>query len=704
MKESFPINESSPINAKLLTKEKDAANLFPAKEFWCCMLVGWSIYVLLDATSVYLHNGDFLGQLPHSLLIAGLGILFGLVYRYWAHQFRWHFQNPLTLIPLAVLFAVISGYVFTLIDYSVLRGESVKDIVIGLAVRSENYWWFPFAISQWIGTSYALLIWLLLFNFIQAERYNLQPQKTTRLVSVAAVVVLYLFNEFFHALVVIAYYNPEGFLFSADFFINNIYILVAGAIFAASALLFRAQYPVFGSYLISSIPGLVFIIFCTSFFCMLIFRILFSMERLEQSSLVDLPKNIAAVFTGTGHLWLSKHEFIGTLRSQLDLQAVIVLLFMYIRYPSGHFTKQASDAVFDLKIWLQFWAYNISGWSVLGFYLYFSDLLSWQSVSDGFARTMLITLISGGMFVGLLMRSLIQRFQLLDKTLVRFSLAMFLLSIVFGLLLAGGLWLMGYVIVFASDAAVQLQQYEHLVKGGGFFIPLIAVTSAGCWMWVMIYEKSVAQRRQSHHQLRQLQLEKNYRESQLNLLAGKIDPHFIFNALNNIRALIREDAEKARESILVLSDILRIPLASSGSKIPLLDELTLARNYIKLSKIQLEHRLVYAENIDPELTQALIPPMVLQILMENAIKHGISQLPDGGKLVLEVYAVSGKLRCILSNNGSLQKESGQKGFGLGLNNIRERLQLLYGGDASFNLSEKNQVVFATLILPLEYSQ
>lgn len=692
------------MSENFLVKESGMANQFPAKEFWYCSIVGWGLYVLLNATGVYLHNGDFFGQLPHSLLIGGLGVLFGLAYRYSAHQFRWYYKNPLRLVSLSVFLAIVFGYVFTLIDYSVLRGEAVDDIVVGLITKPEGYWWFPFAISQWIGTSYVLLIWLQLFNFIQAERYDPHPQKATRLASIAAVVVLYLFNEFFHSLVVIAYYNPEGFLFSADFFINNIYVLLTGVVFGSAVLLFRAEHPLFGSYLLSLIPGLIFIIFCTSFFCMLTFRILFSMESLEQSSLVDLPKNIAAVFTGSGQLWLSKHEFIGTLRSQLDLQAVIVLLLMYFRYPSGHFRKSQSNRLFDLKVWVQFWAYNIGGWSVLAFYLYFSDLLSWQSVSDEFARTMLITLISGGLFVGLLMRSLIQRFKLLDKTLFGFSLAMFLLSLAFGLLLAGLLWLMGYVIVFASDVVAQLQQYEHLVKGGGFFIPLIAVTSAGCWMWVMIYEKSVAQRRQGQHQLRELQLEKNYKESQLNLLAGKIDPHFIFNTLNNIRALIREDAEKARESILVLSNILRIPLAGNGCKIPLLDELTIARNYIHLSKIQLEHRLSYAENINPELTQALIPPMVLQILIENAIKHGISQLPDGGKLVLEVYAVSGKLHCILTNNGKLQNESGQKGFGVGLSNIRERLQLLYGDDASFNLSEKNQVVFATLILPLEYSQ
>ena len=285
------------MSENFLVKESGMASQFPAKEFWYCSIVGWGLYVLLNATGVYLHNGDFFGQLPHSLLIGCLGVLFGVVYRYCAHQFRWHVKNPLKLVPLSVFLAIIFGYVFTLIDYSVLRGEAVDDIVVGLITKPEGYWWFPFAISQWIGTSYVLLIWLLLFNFIQAERYDPHPQKATRLTSMAAVVVLYLFNEFFHSLVVIAYYNPEGFLFSADFFINNIYVLLTGVVFGSAVLLFRAEYPVFGSYLLSLIPGLIFVIFCSSFFCMLTFRILFSMESLEQSSLVDLPKNIAAIFT-----------------------------------------------------------------------------------------------------------------------------------------------------------------------------------------------------------------------------------------------------------------------------------------------------------------------------------------------------------------------------------------------------------------------
>ncbi len=684
-------------------KEKTTASLLPAKEFWYCTAVGWGAYILLDTTSDYLHTGNFYGHLPHALLTTCLGVLFGLGYRYFAHHFRLHYQHPLALIPLAVILAIVVGYTFTAIDYAVLRSHSIQDIIIGLVVNPERYWWFPFAISQWIGTSYLLLIWLLLFNFIQAERYVLTPAKATLLISISALVMLYFFNEFFHALVVIAYYNPEGFLFSTDFFINNFYTLATGALFAATVMLLRAQSPLFGSYLISLLPSLLFLIFCTSFFCMLSFRLLSVVDSLWQGQLIDLPRNIAAVFTGSGQLWLNKHEFIGTLRSQLDIQTVVILLFLYFRYPCGHCNRQSGDGISELKIRLQFWAFNIGGWSVVGCYLYFSDLLNWQSVSYDFARMMLIALVAGGILAGLLMRPLIRRFQLLDSAIAGFSLGILTLSLVFGLLLTGGLWLMGYVIAFASDEATQLQQYEYLVNHGDFFIPLIVVTSAGCLMWIMIYEKSVAQRLKSNNQLKQLQLEKNYKELQLNLLAGKVDPHFIFNALNNIRALIREDAEKARESILVLSDILRMPLATESNKIPLLNELTLARNYIQLCKIQLESRLVYAENIDPALTGALIPPMFLQILIENAIKHGISQLPDGGKLVLDVRASSGMLRCILSNNGSVQIDSGQAGFGLGLNNIRERLQLLYGSEASFSLHEKNQMVFATLVLPLEYS-
>lgn len=691
MNKNFPCRGNSP------------ANRFPSKAFWYCTVTGWGIYGLLDAASVYLHNGDFLAQLPHSLLVSCLGILCGFGYRYGAHQFRVHFHNPLKLIPLAVVLAIILGYVLTLADYVLLRGQAALDIMSGLITRSDNNWWFPFVISQWIGTSYALLIWLLLFNFIQAERYDTQPRKASIWVAVVALAAFYLFNEFFHALVVIAYYNPEGFLFSADFFINNMLILLTGAACAALVLLLKAQYPVVGSYLLPLLPGLGFLVFCTSFFGMVIFRLLFSMEILQQHSLAELPQAIASVFTSPGQLWSSKNEFIGTLRSQLDLQAVIVLLFMYFRYPNGYFSRQHPEIIFDIKNIVQFWVYNISGWSVLGCYLYFSDLLSWQSVSNDFARTMLVTLVVGGVFVGLFMRSLIRRFRLLDKSLARFSVLMLLLSLVFGLLLAGSLWLMGYISVFAGDAVMQLQAYEQLVRGGDFFIPLIAVTSAGCWIWVMVYEKTVTQRIKVKQQLTQLQMERNLKELQLNQLAGKVDPHFIFNALNNIRALIREDADKAREAIVVLSKILRMPLASNANKIPLADEVDLVRNYIHLCKIQLEERLLFAEHIAPELTRALIPPMCLQILTENAIKHGISQLPDGGELILSVSASQGELICTLTNSGRLESSGVQPGFGVGLNSIRERLQLLYGEQASFSLHENDQRVLATLRLPLEYA-
>src|SRR5690606_4547950 len=158
--------------------------------------------------------------------------------------------HPLALIPLAVFIAIVFGYVFTLVSYALLRGYGTYDIVIGLLVNPAHYWWFPLAISQWIGTSYLLLIWLLLFNFIQAERYCADPSKTTVWVKLAAVAALYFFNELFHALVAVAYYNPDGFLFSAAFFGGSLSTLGVGLLFSSAVFLFNARTQLFNSYLI----------------------------------------------------------------------------------------------------------------------------------------------------------------------------------------------------------------------------------------------------------------------------------------------------------------------------------------------------------------------------------------------------------------------------------------------------------------------
>ncbi|GGD29452.1 sensor histidine kinase [Hyunsoonleella pacifica] len=201
-------------------------------------------------------------------------------------------------------------------------------------------------------------------------------------------------------------------------------------------------------------------------------------------------------------------------------------------------------------------------------------------------------------------------------------------------------------------------------------------------------------------QLKQIQLESNLRESQLNTLKGQINPHFMFNSLNNIRGLILEDVNKARVLLTSLSETLRYSLTKSDSNsIALEDELDMVENYIAVSKIQFEDRLTFIMNIDESSLNIKIPPMIIQMLIENAIKHGISNLKDGGKISLSSKVADNQLKVEVSNTGHLTQT--KKGTQLGVQNIKRRLELLYGERATFNLEELNSNVVATIKIPLQ---
>lgn len=199
--------------------------------------------------------------------------------------------------------------------------------------------------------------------------------------------------------------------------------------------------------------------------------------------------------------------------------------------------------------------------------------------------------------------------------------------------------------------------------------------------------------------LKQIQLESNLKESQLNTLKGQINPHFMFNSLNNIRGLILEDVDKARFMLTSLSETLRYSLTKSDSNsIALEDELEMIENYIAISKIQFEDRLKFTKNINKSVFNIKIPPMIIQMLVENAIKHGISNLKDGGEVNLSAYLDENQLRIEVSNTGQLNQN--KNGTQLGLHNIKRRLELLYGEKSTFNLKGFDNMVVATIKIPL----
>ncbi|MUU79560.1 sensor histidine kinase [Winogradskyella endarachnes] len=217
------------------------------------------------------------------------------------------------------------------------------------------------------------------------------------------------------------------------------------------------------------------------------------------------------------------------------------------------------------------------------------------------------------------------------------------------------------------------------------------------WLFVFLTIKIYYQLKKV--QLRQLQLEANLKESQLNTLKGQINPHFMFNSLNNIRGLMLEDVTKARGMLTNLSETLRYSLTKSEvNSIALEDELEMVENYVEISKIQFENRLKFESNIESDTLNIQIPPMIIQMLVENALKHGISNLKSGGIVKLSTIIENNQLQIKVANSGTLKKSNNSTH--LGLQNIKKRLELLYGKDASFTLNEIEKEVIATIKMPL----
>lgn len=199
--------------------------------------------------------------------------------------------------------------------------------------------------------------------------------------------------------------------------------------------------------------------------------------------------------------------------------------------------------------------------------------------------------------------------------------------------------------------------------------------------------------------LNRLELESTLKESQLNALKGQINPHFMFNSLNNIRGLILENPMKSREMITRLSEMLRYSLTKSEiNTIALEEEIEMVENFIAISKIQLEDRLQFVTEIAEDSKRLQIPPMIIQMLIENAVKHGISQLKEGGVVFLKIKMENAYLHIEVNNTGQLSQEKSTTQ--MGLKNIQRRLRLIYGETATFELNEIENQVFAKIVIPI----
>jgi anti-sigma regulatory factor (Ser/Thr protein kinase) len=200
-------------------------------------------------------------------------------------------------------------------------------------------------------------------------------------------------------------------------------------------------------------------------------------------------------------------------------------------------------------------------------------------------------------------------------------------------------------------------------------------------------------------------LERQLVSAQLETLRLQLDPHFLFNALHSIATLIRErENEPAVKMLTDLSQLLRQSLNTSGrQKVPLSGELDILRHYIDIQETRFPDRLHVALQVERDVEQALVPTLILQPLVENAIRHGIARLDRPGHVTIAAHRADERLRLEVSDDGpGLDTPSREAGAGVGLDNTRARLAGLYGAAQSFALQNRaGGGVTASITLPLE---
>lgn len=223
--------------------------------------------------------------------------------------------------------------------------------------------------------------------------------------------------------------------------------------------------------------------------------------------------------------------------------------------------------------------------------------------------------------------------------------------------------------------------------------------------WIFVYNSITTKQGIKETEVGNLRLQNSLKEAQLANLTNQLNPHFLFNTLNNIKFTVRKDPLKAEKMITDLSDILRYSLESSRSeKVQVFEELEIVNHYINIIKVHMENRLHFERTIPEDLYPNLIPLMILQMLIENAIKHGIENLRHGGTVQLAAEATPKYITFKITNDIPHIEIPTTQSTGIGLRNIEQRLKLLYGNNATINTHEQNQKFIVTLTLPREIRQ
>ena len=332
-----------------------------------------------------------------------------------------------------------------------------------------------------------------------------------------------------------------------------------------------------------------------------------------------------------------------------------------------------------------YWIFQIIGWALYGLIQLFLYSVEFQITLSFFSGQVLQVAFMVG--VTHLFRNYIIRNNWIDVKWValipRFMIAMVVFSLAHYLFII--------LISFFSGNLNGIQEFNVL------YVLASMLQSMGLFgIWSLIYLSFLYFERYN----RSLKYEAAIKEIELNNLKSQLNPHFIFNALNSIRALVLEDPLKSKKAITQLSNILRNVLkAQPQETIAFSEELATVKDYLALEAIRYEERIEISYEIDKHSNFFRVPPLMLQTLVENGIKHGISKLKKGGKLELITQRVAEGLQIQIKNSGKFTATK-QKKSGYGLLNTEKRLKLIYGDQASLQIGNENDhTVLTQIIIP-----
>jgi len=343
----------------------------------------------------------------------------------------------------------------------------------------------------------------------------------------------------------------------------------------------------------------------------------------------------------------------------------------------------------SFALFRNYWFLQFSGWggvALLGWAMNGLQKLIYGDTSVVQDSYFLPLTCLAGLVSTHLLRLVIKRGRWLElsggKLAFRYAIALAVMSV--------GLALLGFF--FFGESSVKATRIE------AFAIELLVNSSlVGAWMaiYFLMHFKEAFHRAEAER----AQLNEAYTRGQLEALTQQINPHFLFNALNTVRALIPVDLREPRDAVTKLAAILRATLRSGqDASSSLAQEMDIVRDYLALQKLRFGDNLEVHEDIDLRCLAGEIPPLLLLTIVENAIKHGVQCCEEQAVLTIEARLAACMMTIVVESPSPTARASADESLGIGLRNARERLKLAFGSEAAVNLQQDDPALTKCVLL------